>query len=1014
VDCHRHTSHRDRRAVRGSQAGEPGLAARWSIAQLLFDRDFLETASEGEAAPEAALLAEAHYELASVAAQEGAIELEKRAEKWAATRREYDAGQKEEARAATPVLSPARRSLIEGAILMSEGKYEEAVALHRHSLESETDPQYQVALMVQQGAALFALGRDGTEILAQARDRARAMPRSWMHPAQISEPLVRELIQRCDLVRLRSAYRGLLDDLEPISPEYENAVLGYVFQALIRAGDLGAASRVFSQQGLDPNQCRFAAPYVSAEVSLRCLNLEPATRDNAAAVRAGSASSSNLLWRAMALEQKGKIEAAHFELPAAIESFTQAKEQFEKARTASDAANCKMRMSNVAFEISGDTQLALSYLFDITEQQLQADPSLRTFWLARKIRLHLARGEDGEMKSSWRILKEHLENTEKHPALQIMGWTAGAAAGLADAETVSRLQEGLSSIQPPAASIPLLEFFRWADRGYDILEKLPEAPEPDPDAPDWAVQQILVADYDRARGHREEAIARIDRTWLKLGGEIGLPLWLSLMRASRRLGASRDQPIPAGEGTLRDVAVLEVRQALPAAEADTLSRRYPGTIIQARALELQGKIAEAAEIYLKLGLKPYADALHSAHKPASAYPSDEESPLVALELQIVGRELRTVCHVRGQVVGEGMLSGDISGPILGGGFDDLAKALLSVRDYLDIERLLIRRFQDSGLRGDVSLLVPPGRAPAWPWERWMTHRMRAWGLRTMYRIVNPELATLETVRWVQRAASEILNRNISADGVPGPQTLNAVQDLQHQFGIEPTGHLDPRTLDCLLWEMRQRQTMRVAVVLPPRELELRFGRGYGYTGVDLRAAWEAAGCRAEVVESPDAKRLAEGIDADIVHIAASLLEERGEVRLWTHWEPPPSRALAFGLKNATGRRAGYPPFVILDPPRPDSDHEAFRQLVLRNSLGDELFRQQNAGGVIACGLAPESDLAQIVAPFISALATAKVGEAAAIWWQGREDRVMLAALFCHNPHLPAWCGTGWNSPNSAA
>jgi hypothetical protein len=92
----------------------------------------------------------------------------------------------------------------------------------------------------------------------------------------------------------------------------------------------------------------------------------------------------------------------------------------------------------------------------------------------------------------------------------------------------------------------------------------------------------------------------------------------------------------------------------------------------------------------------------------------------------------------------------------------------------------------------------------------------------------------------------------------------------------------------------------------------------------------------------------------------------------------------------------------VDPPRPDSDREAFRQLVLRNSLGDELFRQQNAGGVIACGLAPQSDLLQLAAPFITAIATMEMGEAAAIWHQEREDRVMPAALFCHNPHLPGW------------
>jgi hypothetical protein len=109
----------------------------------------------------------------------------------------------------------------------------------------------------------------------------------------------------------------------------------------------------------------------------------------------------------------------------------------------------------------------------------------------------------------------------------------------------------------------------------------------------------------------------------------------------------------------------------------------------------------------------------------------------------------------------------------------------------------------------------------------------------------------------------------------------------------------------------------------------------------------------------DFKSMTRMAESDIVHITSSLEEARGEVRLLAGWEPVSSS--------------------VLDTPRPDSPNEAYRQLVLRNSLADELFRQQCVSGVLACGLGDETELKTITPEFVAKLATGKMVDAANVW-----------------------------------
>jgi hypothetical protein len=1005
-----------RRLLAGDEP--PGLAARWSIAQLVFDRDFLQAGTEDAPAPGAAIIAEAHFELASVAAQEGAVEPDARAraDKWTAARREFEAGKRRESAAGKPVISPVRRALIECAILMSEGKYDAALSIQRYWLSSETDPQYRIAFMVQHGAALFEMGRDGTDILAEAREWARGMAQPWILPAQISRRLVAELIPRYDLVRLRSVYRGLINDLPSGLREYRAEVLNFVLQTYLPAGDLGAISTLFRSGSFDPTDHPFAAAYTRAEVALRSLHLETAQKASEQARLLSQRDPDNGYWSATCWEQEGRIAAAGLNQGAAIEALTRAKGDFEAANSIQNSAICKMRMSDAVFEISGDTGLALSYLFDITEQQLQIEPFLRTLWLSRKMRLHLARGEDGELKATWDDLTLHL-NSENHPGFRVMGWTAGLVVGLADAETVTRLGDGLYAIQPPSARIPLVEFCRWTDHSYARLDGLPELPEPERGSPHWAMQQIQVADYERACGRRETAAARLQRTWEALGNDVTLPIWSSLVRAEHRLGMQVEHPVPLGEGALLDIALLESStRVMDPALLESLALRYRGTAFEARARQLQGKVSDAIAIYQRLGLKPQADALST---PTQASAHAPEAPTHLIDLQITGGHIQAVFSAGNVVLGMRELAPEISQQIVFGGFEDLATALLARAYDLALEYLVMEGLAPGGVTGKIALQVPTGRVPAWPWEQSITPLTRKAGLQYFYRRETEEQSQRELVRWAQRVLQQIHSRRIVVDGICGPMTRAAIQHFQNQLGIEPTGLLNSDTCTALsrhsALSLHSLSTANplTAIVLPSRELEHKFGRGYGFAGIDLEAIWHAAGCRTETIQfSPQLLPTIAAIQPDILHIATILEDMRGEVRLLGEKDSLRGRELAGLLREA--RTAGRPPFVVLDPPRPDSDHAAYHQLVLRNSLSDDLFRQ-GASGVLACGLAPFSDLLRIAQACFQALHGASMGDAARVWWESPLLVNMPAALFCHDPSLPAWYGgREWDSPTNVA
>jgi hypothetical protein len=412
----------------------------------------------------------------------------------------------------------------------------------------------------------------------------------------------------------------------------------------------------------------------------------------------------------------------------------------------------------------------------------------------------------------------------KHRNIQgsIQGWVAGAAAGFADAETVEALRVAPTAMQPSTAWFPLIEGFRWAAATYPILAGLANAPEPPVRSPDWAMQQIVVADYDRVRGLRDQAVNRLDYTWEKSRQDrMRPPLWTSLKRAMERLGIHRDWPMPdeKEDKPLHDLAILlhatGSSKWFPGQIVEIASR-YPRTLFEARALELLGKEEQAAEVYQQPGLRPSADALLApkksqapALKPVGQRPRDpgpaaEDArmwPMMIVELVARGGAMRAVCRVDGDLFGDTLLPASIYSPVVDGRFEDLARTLTFAGPDYDMEERFTTWLQREQRQGDVSLQIPPGRAPAWPWERWLNARTRNAGLRCMFRTLPPG-ASSNTVRWIQRAANELIYAGLNVDGMLGANTLNAIQTLQETFSLVPTGQITPELENRIVREMR--------------------------------------------------------------------------------------------------------------------------------------------------------------------------------------------------------------------
>lgn len=129
----------------------------------------------------------------------------------------------------------------------------------------------------------------------------------------------------------------------------------------------------------------------------------------------------------------------------------------------------------------------------------------------------------------------------------------------------------------------------------------------------------------------------------------------------------------------------------------------------------------------------------------------------------------------------------------------------------------------------------------------------------------------------------------------------------------------------------------------------------------------------------------------LVHITTSLAESRsGAVVL----EDGLSSGLLVKMIGAAGKR----PFIVLDPPRPASPHEAWRQVLLRNCVGAELFHSGGVRGVFGClGVGLDGSYFQCLrrgAP--AGDLVARVAHEDKPWTPGR-----AVTLFTNSPRLPA-------------
>jgi hypothetical protein len=227
------------------------------------------------------------------------------------------------------------------------------------------------------------------------------------------------------------------------------------------------------------------------------------------------------------------------------------------------------------------------------------------------------------------------------------------------------------------------------------------------------------------------------------------------------------------------------------------------------------------------------------------------------------------------------------------------------------------------------------------------------------------------MKWLQLAAGRLLGKSIVVDGLPGPQTTQALKELQAKFGLPTDGIARPKTLTAIKEALRDQnrpQALRALVIHPSKEEQIRQTRGHSESGVDLAEFYSQSGATVSVIDNPDPERIHRDVHTflpHVIHLVASVHDSSrtGEVSLAfgdeqlqkdTQREKRVSHLftaswMSLMLKSFPDNR--QQPLVVLDVPRPSGITETVRQLLLRNYFATLLFDLGSTGGVIATGLA---------------------------------------------------------------
>jgi hypothetical protein len=230
----------------------------------------------------------------------------------------------------------------------------------------------------------------------------------------------------------------------------------------------------------------------------------------------------------------------------------------------------------------------------------------------------------------------------------------------------------------------------------------------------------------------------------------------------------------------------------------------------------------------------------------------------------------------------------------------------------------------------------------------------------LYRSLPLAAAKLD-VRWLQAKLNEVSGADLVIDGIPGPLTRHALDQVSPAGG-ERFELIDQATRAS--FERARRRTgddPTAIVICPSADVEQETSIGYWTVGYDIAEVYERHGYQ---VHTPDFRTLrTKGLPpgpVTVLHLNARIHTVGGIPYLDLSGDERSRRLRTRSAgsdlrpRDVAALLRSYPPgavpLVVLDPPFPGSEADVPWQLLLRNYFAALLFQEAAAPAILAAGL----------------------------------------------------------------
>ena len=268
------------------------------------------------------------------------------------------------------------------------------------------------------------------------------------------------------------------------------------------------------------------------------------------------------------------------------------------------------------------------------------------------------------------------------------------------------------------------------------------------------------------------------------------------------------------------------------------------------------------------------------------------------------------------------------------------------------------------------------------------------------------------IRTLQRALTRLGFPGLShTDGILGPITRTRLDDFQCQSGLPETDWPAPSTWQALrriLRNTRPPRRPRVLILQSDLGRSIRSGRGSQGSTADVQAIYSEVGLETSVLWNPTMSKAHDRLSSagavdeiDVLHISAVVDTSGRRLKLdfsggsggSDSAEALPATGVS-DLAQAVGPVT--PPLVVLDVLAPPHETEVIRQLLLRNTLCQQILGLGGVDVVLATGLG--TDYVRVAQLRSLAESLASGANAAEIWQrQVRHNLTRMPALETNLP-----------------